>query len=333
MSKNPNQGTARSSDTMTADFEDDTLAELEAFLADDSGEKSAESAGDVDFDEMLKAALETATEAAPEIEEGDAWLNSLLDQTEVESAAAIEADYENGPELSEVLEDAAKAANKMGRAPKSPGRAGKAHRARTTDTDGRSLEDAVAAALRTGGRPPADGGAKRAKRVSSVTKPVDPASLLASTLAPQREQPRDSAKIEELREQVKRFSTETEQYRKRMEDQARQARSKGREDVFARLMPIIDTLEIALKAAPSAKSAAKVIAGVEIVFQQLLTELGRLGFESLDPMGENFAPALHEAMQKTSTGTVTSGQINMVIRRGFRFEKKLIRAAQVIVEV
>jgi molecular chaperone GrpE len=330
MSKNPNQDTARSGDAGMADFEEDTLAELEAFLADDAGEKSAESTGDVDFDQMLKAALETATEAAPEIEEGDGWLNSLLDQTEVESAAAIEAEYGNGqgPALEEAIQEAAQTASDMGNGPMGRGRA------RLTDTADESLEDAVAAALRTAGRPsPAADRGSKGRRISSATEPFDPASLLAATLPPQREEQKDSAKVEELREQVKRFSSETEQYRKRMEEQARQARSKGREDVFDRLMPIIDTLEIALKAAPSAKSAAKVISGVEIVFKQLLTELGRLGFESIEPMGEGFDPALHEAMQQTSTGDVEVGKINAVIRRGFKCEDKLIRAAQVIVEV
>ena len=147
-----------------------------------------------------------------------------------------------------------------------------------------------------------------------------------------QEAPQDSQKVEELREQVKRFSAETEQFRERLEDKAKQARDKGRADVFDRILPIIDTLEIALKAAPNAKSAEKVIAGVEMVFNQLLTELDRLGLASINPEGEAFDPALHEAMQKTTTGTVESGHVNQVLRRGYKHGEKLMRAAQVIVE-
>jgi molecular chaperone GrpE len=95
----------------------------------------------------------------------------------------------------------------------------------------------------------------------------------------------------------------------------------------------LDTLDIAIQSAPSAKSADKVIAGVEMVFAQLLTELSRLGLECINPVGETFDPALHEAMQKSETGTVEPGQINKVLRRGFVMNEKLVRAAQVIVEV
>ena len=69
-----------------------------------------------------------------------------------------------------------------------------------------------------------------------------------------------------------------------------------------------------------------------MVYSQLLTELSRLGLECINPVGEAFDPALHEAMQRSETGDVETGQINKVLRRGFLMNDKLVRAAQVIVE-
>jgi len=314
-----------------SDSQDDTIAELEAFLAEHSDSAEEPSEKELDFDEMLKNALRVSTEELPEPEADSDWLTAQLEATEKESSEAI----------MEVYGDEAVA--------RTPEQIIAAQPKALDASAQNSLADAVEAALRSATRPavaavstPSEGPPRqktpRAQQRHAAKRPHDrerqegaaPPSAADVPPAPRAEP--ESKKVQELREQVKRFSAETDRFRERVQDQAKKARSTGRKDVFDRLLPIIDTLELALRVASGAKSTEKLIAGVEMVFKQLLTELEHLGLKSVDSEGMEFDPMLHEAMQKVRTGEVEAGHVNQVIRRGFTFEEKLVRAAQVIVE-
>jgi molecular chaperone GrpE len=347
---------ARRPNTMTTDDPEDSLREIEAYLSGDVNPAEAEPEVP-GFDDMLKSALDTATTAAPAVEDNDAWLDAILAETEEESGAAVSAlygDAESAPAQGSTASTPRPAAPMEAPSPASAPTASAPTGPRAAKAAEDSLEDAVAAALRSVSMPAVGVSIPEPKRPPAILKrqarpavPTRRIELPRSTVPAPQSTPaggapavpakppevEESAKVKELREQVQQFGRETEKYRERMEDQARQARTKGRKDVFDRLLPILDTLDIAIQSAPSAKSADKVIAGVEMVFGQLLTELSRLGLECINPVGETFDPALHEAMQKSQTGTVETGQINKVLRRGFVMNEKLVRAAQVIVEV
>ena len=338
----------------------DSLKDIEAFL---SGEERADSdkKPEPGFDEMLRSALDTATTEAPTVEDNDAWLDAMLAETEEESTASVEAMYGSSGEATGAAEKAAAETLRPSRgrldSPLAPRRSRPLRpspAASRSETKEESLEDAVAAALRSVSMPGGGAAEASAKKKTpelprraggqgpSTRRMMPPVGrgdwdveedveeeAPVPTRSPEAE---ESAKVKELREQVQQFGRETEQYRERMEEQAKEARTKGRKDVFDRLLPILDTLDIAIQSAPSAKSADKVIAGVEMVYSQLLSELARLGLECIHPEGETFDPSLHEAMQRSETGEVEPGKINKVLRRGFVMNGKLMRAAQVIVE-
>ena len=143
----------------------------------------------------------------------------------------------------------------------------------------------------------------------------------------------ESKAVDELRKKVKDMTSETESYRRRLKDEAKAARGKGREDVFKALMPIMDALEMALKSAgQSAGQGDQLTKGIELVAKQLKTDLGLLGLEFIDPEGHPFDPNVHEAFQQVTTGKVAPGEVAEVVRNGYRFNEKLLRAAQVLVE-
>ena len=155
--------------------------------------------------------------------------------------------------------------------------------------------------------------------------------------APERprgdEPSQESKAVDELRKKVKAMTSETESYRRRLEDSAKAARGKGREDVFKALMPIMDAMEMALKSAEgSSAQTDQLTKGIELVHKQLKTDLGLLGLELIAPLGETFDPNVHEAFQQVTTGKVEPGQVAEVVRNGYRFEDRLLRAAQVLVE-
>lgn len=148
-----------------------------------------------------------------------------------------------------------------------------------------------------------------------------------------RDEPSEEAKrVEELRKKVKEMSADTERFKGRLRAEAAGARDKGREDVLVRMVPILDTLRLALDSASQGTDLTSVIDGLSMLVKQFGNELKGLGLEELESDGATFDPKEHEAFQHVKTGKTAPGTVAQTIRRGYRFKDKLMRPAQVIVE-
>ncbi|MDP6944784.1 MAG: nucleotide exchange factor GrpE [Myxococcota bacterium] len=172
----------------------------------------------------------------------------------------------------------------------------------------------------------------RTKRTMAQTTKWRRPEPAKSKAAAGDEPSRESKAVEELRKKVKEMTAETESYRARLKEEAEAARGKGREDVFKALLPILDTLELALKSANESQDTEQLTQGIELVIKKLTTDLEQLGLEPVDPAGKPFDPNLHEAFQQVTTGKVDVGMVAEVVRKGYRFEERLLRPAQVLVE-
>jgi molecular chaperone GrpE len=174
---------------------------------------------------------------------------------------------------------------------------------------------------------------QKAAKAVAATKWRKPARPIAAPEKKQTDEPSEHSKaIEELRKKVKAMNDETESYRRRLEEEAKAARGKGREDAFKTLMPIMDALEMALKSAGGSVNSAQLTEGIALVLKRLVTDLGQLGLEPISPEGETFDPNIHEAFQQVTTGNFAPGQVCEVVRKGYRFQDRLLRPAQVLVE-
>jgi len=142
----------------------------------------------------------------------------------------------------------------------------------------------------------------------------------------------ESKAIGDLKEKVKLMNAETETYRRRITAQAETARTEGHGDACKALLPVMDALALAMKAAADVENGEKLVDGLELVMKQLHSALGALGLESIEAHGEPFDPTVHEALHKMHTGEVPVGSVAEVIRQGYQFNGKLLRPAQVVVE-
>lgn len=99
------------------------------------------------------------------------------------------------------------------------------------------------------------------------------------------------------------------------------------------ILPILDNFERALENAQSTTTTAETlnfINGIELIYQQLIDVLKRLGVERIFCVGENFDPAFHEAVAaETTNGSAAPNTIIEEVRRGYKLGSRLIRAAMV----
>jgi len=141
-------------------------------------------------------------------------------------------------------------------------------------------------------------------------------------------------KRDEYLELAKRAQADFDNYRKRMSAEVLAANGRGKGEVLAAVVPVLDDLERAIEAAgldPEGDSEDGLAHGVLLVFRSLREALGRHGVEAIDPAGEKFDPRLHEALSAQPADGVESGSVVDVVQKGYLLGDQLLRPARVVV--
>jgi molecular chaperone GrpE len=135
----------------------------------------------------------------------------------------------------------------------------------------------------------------------------------------------EAAKYLEL---AKRTQADFENYRKRMARENASAADRGAAKLAKELLPALDHLEIALKAAEGHED---VIKGFALVRDELIAALAKSGIQAFSPAGEQLDPNEHEAMAQQPSEEAESGTVLEVYQQGFRINGQILRPARVVV--
>jgi molecular chaperone GrpE len=132
------------------------------------------------------------------------------------------------------------------------------------------------------------------------------------------------------REQYVRAAAELDNVRKRAQRDIEAANRYGLEKFAEELLPVKDSLELAVQNAGRAdlKSLRE---GQEATLQLLSRALEKLGVSLIDPVGEPFDPARHEAMMAEESKTAEPNSVLKVVQPGYELNGRLLRPARVIV--
>ena len=143
--------------------------------------------------------------------------------------------------------------------------------------------------------------------------------------------------IEALRQQAEdnhqkylRAAAELENFRKRAARDVENARRYGLERLAEALLPVKDSLEAGLASAEQADPEA-LLDGKKATLRLLDAAFEQVGIEELDPEGEPFDPAKHEAMTMAPSDTAEPDTVLTVIQKGYAIHDRLLRPARVIV--
>lgn len=142
------------------------------------------------------------------------------------------------------------------------------------------------------------------------------------------------AEIDKLRTEVLYAKAETENVRRRLEQQA-EDRGKYAIASFAKdVLGVADNLRRALDATPPAAREGNDIAntltvGVEMTERELLSAMERYGIRMVAALGQRFDPNLHQAMMEVEDATQPEGTVVMVMQEGYQIHDRLLRPALV----
>lgn len=122
-----------------------------------------------------------------------------------------------------------------------------------------------------------------------------------------------------------RTAAEFDNFRKRNESARRSAYLDGKADVLLKILPVGDNLERAL-----AMCDEQTKKGIEMVLRSFRKLLDEEGIEAIDPVNEEFDPALCEAvMSEPAAEGVEPGYVKEVFLKGYKRGDKVLRYAQV----
>jgi len=144
------------------------------------------------------------------------------------------------------------------------------------------------------------------------------------------------AEIAKLKTDILYAKAETENVRRRLEQQA-EDRGKYAVAAFAKdMLGVADNLRRALDAVPPVAREGNDIAntltvGVELTERELLNAFDRYGIKPLQAQGARFDPNFHQAMMEMEDPSQPEGTVVMVMQQGYTIQDRLLRPALVAV--
>ncbi len=173
------------------------------------------------------------------------------------------------------------------------------------------------------------------EKAGATENTVPPATIDAASLTPERfeELKERAAKAGEHWDRLLRTTADFDNFKKRAARERTEAIQFANASLLQKLLPVMDSFEMALAAAQTAKDAqsASLQAGITMVQSQLKGILAEAGLDEIDATGKTFDPALHEAVSQKETNELPEGQVVQQIRRGYKLRERLLRPAAVVV--
>ncbi len=148
------------------------------------------------------------------------------------------------------------------------------------------------------------------------------------SVQPQEQSPEEllaeaRARLEQQRETMLRAIADAENARKRAQAEAAMAQKYALERFAEALLPVMDSLEAALKAGDTS--------GVELTLKQLKAALEKSSIREIDPKpGERFDPYRHQAMAAVEASQ-DPNTIVAVMQKGYGLYDRVLRPALVTV--
>jgi molecular chaperone GrpE len=132
------------------------------------------------------------------------------------------------------------------------------------------------------------------------------------------------AQLDERTQDLQRLQAEYANYRKRVDRDRETVISSAKASVVGELLGLLDDVE-------RAAAHGDLTGAFKAVADKLIATVQRVGLEPFGHESEPFDPAVHEAVQHSTSPDVQGPTVTAVLRRGYRFGERILRPALVAV--
>lgn len=127
-----------------------------------------------------------------------------------------------------------------------------------------------------------------------------------------------------LTEDLQRLQADFQNYRKRVDKERSEAGDLITAMVVTQFLGALDDID-------RAAEHGELSGGFKAVADQLASTTTKLGLSKFDEVNVEFDPNIHEALMHETSDEVTQTLVTKVLRPGYKFKDRVIRAAQVVV--
>lgn len=125
---------------------------------------------------------------------------------------------------------------------------------------------------------------------------------------------------------LQRIQADFDNFRRRNASIRLDSYEEGKRDVVKDILPALDSLDRALESIPADQAVWR--DGIVLVQRQLMDALKKLGLEEIESDCK-FDPAKHEAVMREKAEGKDSGEIVVVLQKGYRMGERIIRHCMV----
>ena len=125
-----------------------------------------------------------------------------------------------------------------------------------------------------------------------------------------------------------RLLAEYDNFRKRSQKEKDSLYETVKADTVAKFLPVYDNLVRAINQPTGDEACRK---GVEMIMNQFVSTLEKLGVTKIDSLGQSFDPELHNAVMHGEDSELGESIVAEVFQKGYKKGDKVLRYAQVIV--
>jgi molecular chaperone GrpE len=137
----------------------------------------------------------------------------------------------------------------------------------------------------------------------------------------------------EAQDRYLRTLADFDNFRRRIGREREEWRRQAQEGLLREILSVLDNFDRALAAAPTPGADRAFRTGVELIHRNFLAALERLGVRPFVAIGQPFDPTRHEAVGRAERADVEDQTVVSETLRGYLFQERVLRPAQVVVAV
>jgi molecular chaperone GrpE len=139
-------------------------------------------------------------------------------------------------------------------------------------------------------------------------------------------------KLSEMQDKYVRLSAEFDNYRKRTLREKMELSKYAAENLFLKIIPLMDDFDRALAHMESATDSAAMKDGIELIYNKFSDFLKQNGIKEIESLNSGFNVDLHEAIAKIPVEEEEKkGKVVDVVQKGYYIQDKVLRHSKVVV--
>ncbi|EGC75107.1 hypothetical protein HMPREF0490_01160 [Lachnospiraceae bacterium 6_1_37FAA] len=135
--------------------------------------------------------------------------------------------------------------------------------------------------------------------------------------------------IEELKDKLTRQMAEFDNFRKRTEKEKSAMYEIGAKDIIEKILPVVDNFERGLGAVTEEQKEDSFVAGMEMIYKQIMTTLDSVGVKVIEAVGNEFDPDFHNAVMHVEDEEVGENIVVEEFQKGYTYRDTVVRHSMV----